>query len=76
MTLSRINEGLDLKRLGTQIRALRESNNMSQRELAHKLGVSYGLISLWESGDRQPLLDNLVRLANVFSVSVTELIGV
>lgn len=58
-----------------RIRVLRETNNWSQRELAQRVGVNGTAVCQWESGGKRPSLDNLVRLTEVFGVSMTELTG-
>ncbi len=52
----------------------RKKLNMSQEELGNMLYVSRQTISMWEKGSTAPTLDNLVRLAEIFSVSVDELL--
>lgn len=61
--------------LGDNIRRLRKLNNMSQDELAEKLNVTRQSISLWENGQTQPSLENIVALAKLFKVSTDELLG-
>ncbi len=48
---------------------------MGQVELARKINVSKGIISLWENGLRDPTLTNLIALAQVFGVSLDFLAG-
>ncbi len=60
--------------LGDIIRNLRRENDMSQDELADKLGVSRQSISLWETGQTQPSLDNIISLASIFNVSTDTLL--
>ena len=55
--------------LSDNIRNNRKKNNMSQDELAEKLGVSRQSISLWETGQTQPTIDNIIALANIFNIS-------
>lgn len=61
--------------LNQQIRALRIARNMSQVELAHRLGVSKQSVSNWENDNIQPSVEMLVKLAAVFSVSTDHLLG-
>ena len=42
---------------------------MSQDELAEKLGVSRQSVSLWETGQTQPTIDNIVALAKIFGTT-------
>lgn len=61
--------------LENNIRNLRKERNMSQDELAEKLGVSRQSISLWETGQTQPSLENVLSLASIFHVSTDALLG-
>lgn len=56
------------------IRNLRKRNHMSQDELAEKLGVSRQSVSLWENGQTQPTIENIIALAKVFNVSSDEIL--
>ncbi len=58
---------------GAVIKELREKNNMTQAELAEKLCVSDKAVSKWETGKGYPDISLLESIANVFGVSVTEL---
>ena len=44
--------------LSDNIKNYRKKSNMSQDELAEKLGVSRQSISLWETGQTQPTIEN------------------
>lgn len=61
--------------LGDNIRKYRKLNHMSQDELAEKLDVTRQSISLWETGQTQPSLDNIVALAKLFDVSADDLLA-
>ena len=54
---------------------LRIELNLSRIELAEKLNVSVRLISYWENGKRECDFDMLLKLANIFSVSIDYLLG-
>ncbi len=60
--------------IGEKIRNLRKADNISQEELAEKLGVSRQSISLWENGQTQPSLENIIAIAEIFSVSTDVLL--
>ena len=60
---------------GAVIKELREKNKMTQLQLADKLGVSDKTVSKWETGKGYPDITLLESIADVFSVSVTELIS-
>lgn len=54
---------------------LRKSKGMTQKELAAELGISDKTYSKWETGDTEPDLAGLCRLAEVFSISPAYLLG-
>ncbi|MBQ8381946.1 MAG: helix-turn-helix transcriptional regulator [Clostridia bacterium] len=60
--------------LSDNIRKYRKLNQLSQDELAERLGVTRQSISLWETGQTQPSLDNIVALAKVFGISTDNLL--
>ena len=60
---------------GNTIKTLREKNNMTQLQLADRLGVSDKTISKWETGKGYPDITLLEPIAEVFRISVTELIS-
>lgn len=57
------------------LKQLRLENKLSQKQLADKIGTSQAAIYYWESGKREPRADVISKLANVFGVSVGDIIG-
>ena len=55
--------------------SLRESNKMSQQELATKLGVSRSTIGMYEQGRREPSIETLEFIADIFNVDMDYLLG-
>ena len=55
--------------ISDNIKKYRKENGLSQDELAEKLGVSRQSISLWETGQTQPTIENIIALARIFNVS-------
>ena len=60
--------------LGGTIYRLRTEQNMSQGDLAEALGVSRQSVSKWETGGSVPDLEKLVKLSQLFGVSLDELV--
>ncbi len=60
---------------GAVIRGLREKNKMTQLQFAEKLGVTDKTVSKWETGKGYPDITLLEPIADVFRISVTELIS-
>jgi transcriptional regulator with XRE-family HTH domain len=60
--------------LAGRLRGLRGEAGLSQAELARRLGISQAAVSNWESGARQPSLDDLYLLAAELDVEVFDLL--
>ena len=61
--------------LGERIYNFRTAKNMSQGDLADALEVSRQSVSKWENNTAVPELDKLIKLAELFEVSLDELVG-
>ena len=61
--------------LGARIALLRRQRGMSQKELAARLGVSPSAVGMYEQGRREPDCAGLLKLAEIFGVSVDLLLG-
>ena len=60
--------------LGQNIARLRAQKNLSQGDLADALEVSRQSVSKWETDASIPELDKLLRLAELFGVTLDELV--
>lgn len=63
-----------MNKFSEQLKKLRKENNTTQDELANKLFVTRQAISKWESGDSTPDLTNLIKLTDIFNVSLDTLV--
>jgi len=61
--------------LAENIKTLRKQKGFSQEEVATRLNVVRQTVSKWEKGLSVPDADTTVRLADLFGVSVSELVG-
>ena len=59
--------------LGNKIANLRKKNNLSQEELADKIGVTRQTISKWELNNTTPDIMQAKKISEVFSISLDEL---
>ena len=50
------------------LKEIRESRNLTQRELAAAVGVSHGCVSMWENGQRNLNTKNMHKLAEFFNI--------
>lgn len=62
--------------LGERLKALRTAKKMSQKELAERIGIAKSVISFYESGDRFPSYDVLIKIARIFNVTTDYLLDV
>lgn len=62
--------------LGAKIKELRQKHNMTQDQLAARIGVSYQAVSKWETGVTCPDLSMILPLSRLFQVTTDELFGV
>lgn len=61
-------------KIGNQINQLRKLAGMTQEQLAEKLNVSRQTISKWEAGTTLPDLDSIVKLSQMFHISLDDLL--
>lgn len=61
--------------IGENIKALRKMHGMTQGDLALILGGKKSLVSNYENGYSTPDIYTLIKLADVFDVSLDELVG-
>ena len=64
-----------MKDLGEKIKSLRLEKELTQVELAQELGVSKGIISIWENNINEPKASYVKALASVLEVSADYLLG-
>ena len=61
--------------LAERLQELRLSRHLSQKEVAHLIGISASVISNYESGERTPSVEILVALARLYHCSTDYLLG-
>lgn len=66
---------MDTIKTGRFIKTLRQEEQMTQRDLGDRIGVSDKTISKWETGAAFPPADMLVSLSSIFGISLNELIA-
>ena len=58
-----------------KLREIRKSRNISQLKLAMDLNMSQNTISRYETGEREPGINELIKIADYFHISVDYLLG-
>lgn len=66
---------MDQKMIGSFLKELRKEKKITQEQLADKLGVSGRTVSRWETGNNMPDISILVEIAELFDVSIPEIIN-
>lgn len=60
----------------SKIREIRQKNNITQKNLAEKLGVSRQALCMWESDKRELKAPVLKKIAKIFGVQIDELMNI
>lgn len=58
-----------------RLKELRKKKGLSQLRLATELNTTQNTISRYETGEREPGIDELIKIADYFNISVDYLIG-
>lgn len=69
-------EGDTVVVFGEKLKTLRKGQKLTQQQLASVLGVQKSVISYYESGDRFPSYDILIKIARTFHTTTDYLLGV
>ena len=59
--------------IGSNIKTLREERKLTQEQVAEKLGITFQAVSSWERDEYKPDTDKLIRLAEIFDVSISSI---
>ena len=62
-------------KLSENLKRIRKDNNLSQEQLAEKLGVSRQAVSKWESGQSYPEMDKVLLICKLFNFNIDELMN-
>lgn len=62
-------------KIGKFIKDIRKKNNLTQAELANKLGVTYQAVSKWENGKNIPDIAILKQISEMFNVDINEILS-
>lgn len=61
--------------MGTKLRTLRTENNLTQKQVADRIGLAISAVSSYGSGTRYPSYEALIKLSRIFHVSTDYLLG-
>lgn len=62
--------------MGEKLKSLRLQQNLTQKQIAERIGMAVSAVSAYESGTRNPSYDVLIKLARIYHVSADYLLGI
>lgn len=65
---------MDLVKIGAFLKELRKEKDITQEELADKMGVSRRTVSRWETGSNMPDMDILIDISDFYDVDLREIL--
>lgn len=66
---------MDTQKTGRFLKELRRENGMTQEQLGERIGVTNKTVSRWETGNYMPPVDCLVMMADIYGVSINEIVA-
>lgn len=66
---------MDQEKVGNFIKDIRKKNNLTQKQLADKLNVTYQAVSKWENGKNVPDIAIMMEISKLFNVDINELLN-
>ncbi|WP_438838960.1 helix-turn-helix domain-containing protein [Streptococcus pluranimalium] len=64
-----------MSKFASRLKELRKKRGLTQRQIADELSINRVTYTNWEKGNREPSLENVVRLAKLFGVTTDYLLG-
>lgn len=65
---------MNQEKIGNFIKEIRKKNNLTQRELAQKLGVTYQAVSKWETGLNIPDISIIRQISKMYDIDIDEIL--
>ena len=59
---------------GAKLKLLRKGQGLTQQQLADRIGVAKSVVSYYESGDRYPSYDVIIKIAHIFPTTIDYLL--
>ena len=70
----RIQKSVNTREIGERVRQLRKSRGITQDELANHLSVSRQAVSRWETGSSVPSIEILLKLSELYGITINEIL--
>ena len=65
---------MNQEKIGKLIKDIRKKNNLTQKDLANKYGVTYQAVSKWENGKNIPDVSLLKEICNDFNIDINDML--
>ena len=65
---------MNQEKIGSFIKKIRKDNNLTQKELADKLGVTYQAVSKWENGLNIPDIGIIKEISKLYNIDINEML--
>lgn len=65
---------MDQEKIGRLIKEIRKRNNLTQKQLADKYGVTYQAVSKWENGKNIPDVSLLKQMSKDFNIEINDIL--
>ena len=66
---------MDQEKIGKFIKEIRIKNNLTQKDLAEKYGVTYQAVSKWENGKNIPDIALLKQMSQDFNINIEDILN-
>ena len=66
---------MNQEKIAKLIKKIRKDNNLTQKELANKLNVTFQAVSKWETGKSTPDVDTLKRISDLYNIDINDLLS-
>ena len=64
-----------MESFGTRLANYRKEKGLTQNDIAERLSISPQAVSKWENDQSSPDIDSLIKLSEIFNISLDELLG-
>ena len=66
---------MNQEKIAKLIKKIRKDNNLTQKELANKLNVTFQAVSKWETSKSTPDVDTLKRISDLYNIDINDLLS-
>lgn len=64
-----------MNKIGENIKEIREQRQVSEYDIERNIGIPHQVQYRWEKGENLPNIEQLIKLADYYCISIDELVG-